>query len=523
MSKSTISEVADQSSSTELDELTAAFAAGRWWAIMEVSDPIPDNFEYDYSFSGQLGGKVEAGETPCPSSLVFNDESEKAHSQHSGFSDATLKTTREWRQKTTLKWRQRSKQGAPFYARSTQETPEPARSTRCMPVRSQQKSFSDATMAMDQRRKWRQKKPKTASSKEAPEPIEFLQRGQLMPEYMPPPTSIHSPKRAPVAASHGVPMQDNISKRQKLTFPEPEIVPVCRAQGALVPDRIPVKRHFKTPEMQRQHLQNALVRVSSANRRIPMEQREKLREQWRQRRKQNCPKGAKTPQKRPASPRYPERAPTSRWSKRVCLRNTEAFDNGPPQKLCVELRRYNHQDPQKSPSPPNRRNRDRLQHRSQPTRKRDMDTAGLHRAPPKNRCVELRRYNHQDPQKSPSPPNRRNRDRLQPRSQPTRKRDMDTAGLHRAPPKKRCVELRRYNHQDPQKSPSPPNRRNQDRLQPRSQPTRKRDMDDSAGEEMSQPQKKPRMAIKFNNQRSGPGIFDQIEHLCCLFAKFCVI
>ncbi|XP_039532209.1 uncharacterized protein LOC120482199 [Pimephales promelas] len=104
-----------QSSSTELsEELTSALAAGRWWAIMEVSDPIPDDYEYDFSVSEEWGDTKEAGATSSSSSLVL---SEKAHFLHSGISDETLKTIPEWRQKRT--------QGAHFSSRSRHEAPVP--------------------------------------------------------------------------------------------------------------------------------------------------------------------------------------------------------------------------------------------------------------------------------------------------------------------------------------------------------------------------------------------------------------
>ncbi|KAL0154650.1 hypothetical protein M9458_048913, partial [Cirrhinus mrigala] len=82
-----------QSSSPELsDELTTALAAGRWWAIMEVSSPLSEEPEYGDLTSLQWWGTMEAGETSCPTSLVFSDESEKAESLHSDFLDETLKT-----------------------------------------------------------------------------------------------------------------------------------------------------------------------------------------------------------------------------------------------------------------------------------------------------------------------------------------------------------------------------------------------------------------------------------------------
>ncbi|XP_077083325.1 uncharacterized protein LOC143736508 [Siphateles boraxobius] len=532
----TIFESAEQSSSTEFsDELTTALAAGRWWAIMEVSDPISEDAEYGDLIPGQWGGTVEAKETSMPTSLVFSDASEAAHSQHSGFSDAKLKITPQWRQKMMqgATFLSRSTQGAPVPTRSTQGAPVPTRSTQgapvptrstqgapvpprstqgapvptrfekgdltsshvfsnaskttrqwrkqrpgkyeegelkttkqwrqqtpkapvpdrsrqgeCMLVRSQQSSpsskkedltsslvfsdaskkaqhssFSDATMATDQRRNWRQKKPQiasvpAASLKEAPVPIGSQQRGKLrIPEHLTKhlikasfemPMPIQSLQRAPVAASkelthssHGAPMQDKIGARPKLQIPEPEIAPVCCSKGALIIDKISERRDPKNPELLR-HLQNGPVLVSSANLRIPRQQREKLREEWGQKQRQkNIQKGVSVPAKTPhttlappCSPQQPPRSPqgaaVSRWSRRVCLWSTEASDNAglsqaPPQKLCVELKCYNHPAPQITTSQPNWRTQNRLQPRSQPTRKRALDSAGLDRSPPQKK------------------------------------------------------------------------------------------------------------------------------------------
>ncbi|XP_077100154.1 uncharacterized protein LOC143751450 [Siphateles boraxobius] len=241
-------------------------------------------------------------------------------------------------------------------------------------------------------------------------------------------------QQMPQAFLQGPPMPDNISKRQTRKIPEPELVPVCCAQGALDIDKISERRDPKNPELLRD-LQNAPMIVSSANLRIPRQQREKLREWWgQQQRQKNIQKGvslpAKTPQRTlapPCSPQQPPRspqgAPMSRWSKKVCLWSTEASDN-----------------------------------------------AGLSQAPPQKLCVELRRYNHPAPQITTSQPSRRTQNILQPRSQPTRKRALDSAGVDRSPP-----------------------------------------------------QKKQRMAIKVNNQQSDPGTLDQIDYLCSIFAKCCVI
>ncbi|ROK15863.1 hypothetical protein DPX16_10167 [Anabarilius grahami] len=168
MSMSTMSTIfsenAEQSSSTEFsDELTTALAAGRWWAIMEVSHPISEEPEYGDLISGQWGETVEAGEASCPTSLVFSDASQKSQRrfQHSGFSDATLKTTKQWRQKTT--------QGAPVPSRSKQGAPVSASSEKGdltsslvfsdSSEKAPNSDLSDATLkTMEQQRKQRKKK-----------------------------------------------------------------------------------------------------------------------------------------------------------------------------------------------------------------------------------------------------------------------------------------------------------------------------------------------------------------------------
>ncbi|ROL52503.1 hypothetical protein DPX16_6187 [Anabarilius grahami] len=101
------------------DELTLALAAGKWWAMVEISSPISEEPEYGGHISGQWGDLVEAQDTSCPTSLVFSDASEKAQrrSQHSGFLDATPKTTKQSRQKIA--------QGGPVPARSKQGAPVP--------------------------------------------------------------------------------------------------------------------------------------------------------------------------------------------------------------------------------------------------------------------------------------------------------------------------------------------------------------------------------------------------------------
>ncbi|XP_039532213.1 uncharacterized protein LOC120482203 [Pimephales promelas] len=248
-----------QSSSTELsEELTSALAAGRWWAIMEVSDPIP---EYDFSVSEEWGQTKEAGATSSSSSLVL---SEKAHFLHSGISDETLKTIPEWRQKRT--------QGAHFSSRSRHEAPVPI--LACA-VRSSEG-------------------PAARSPKEAPVPRGSQQRGKLrIPQHLTKhlikasietPIPIQSPQRVPVSASkvltyssHGAPMQ--------------KIEPLTCAQAALVIKKISERRNATNPELRRQNSQNAPEAESSVKLRIP-KQREKVRD-WseRQQRQNNIRKG----------------------------------------------------------------------------------------------------------------------------------------------------------------------------------------------------------------------------------------
>ncbi|XP_039513106.1 uncharacterized protein LOC120468635 [Pimephales promelas] len=256
------------------EELTTALAAGRWWAIMEVSDPIPDDYQFDFSISEEWGETEEAGATSRPSSLVFSDASEKAHFQHSGFSDAKLKTTPEWRRKRT--------QGEPFSSRS----PVPDRSAR---------SSEGAPVPA-----W--------FPKEAPVPRGSQQRGKLriplhltkhlIKASLETPMPIQSPQREPVSASkvfthssHGASMQDKIGARPKVKIPEPEIAPLSCSQADLVVKKISERRDAEIPELRMQNTHNAPEPESSAKLRIP-KQREKLRDWWEhQQRQKNIQKG----------------------------------------------------------------------------------------------------------------------------------------------------------------------------------------------------------------------------------------
>ncbi|XDV41970.1 hypothetical protein PO909_010739 [Leuciscus waleckii] len=194
----TISESAEQSSSTEFsDELTTALAARRWWAIMEVSDPISEYPEYEDLISDQWWETVEEGETSCPTSLVFSDASEKAHSQHSGFSDGKyeegdLKTTKQWRQQNSPSAKKEDLTSSLVFGdtleKAQHSAPVPAASPKGAPV-------------------------PAASPKGAPVPA-------ASPKGAPVPAA--SPKGAPVPAAspRGVPVPIGSQKRGKLRIPE---------------------------------------------------------------------------------------------------------------------------------------------------------------------------------------------------------------------------------------------------------------------------------------------------------------
>jgi len=302
-----------QSSSTELsEELTSALAAGRWWAIMEVSDPIPDDYEYDFSVSEEWGQTKEAGATSSSSSLVL---SEKAHFLHSGISDETLKTIPEWRQKRTqgAHFSSRSRHEAPVPVRSSpvpvrsspvpvrsspepvRSSPEPVRSSPVpvrsspVPVRSSPEPVRSSPVPSRS-----SEGPPARSPKEAPVPRGSQQRGKLrIPQHLTKhlikasietPIPIQSPQRVPVSASkvltyssHGAPMQ--------------KIEPLTCAQAALVIKKISERRNATNPELRRQNSQNAPEAESSVKLRIP-KQREKVRD-WseRQQRQNNIRKG----------------------------------------------------------------------------------------------------------------------------------------------------------------------------------------------------------------------------------------
>ncbi|RXN12653.1 neurofilament heavy polypeptide-like protein [Labeo rohita] len=126
--------------------------------MMEVSCPLSEEPEYVDLTSVQWRGSVEAGETLCPTSLVFGDESEKAESQDSGFPDETLKTKEPWRQKKTQGAHVPIPRGGTMIPHLWSSMMHPKSLSR------RTQSFLDAIMkTMEHQRKWRQKKPQGAS------------------------------------------------------------------------------------------------------------------------------------------------------------------------------------------------------------------------------------------------------------------------------------------------------------------------------------------------------------------------
>ncbi|RXN11930.1 neurofilament heavy polypeptide-like protein [Labeo rohita] len=144
----------EQSSSPELsDELTTALATGK-----------P---EYGDLTSGEWWGKMEAGVTSCPTSLVSSDESVKTESPYSGFPDEARKTKEQWRQKSQVAHvPPRSQQGAPVPAHTNKRdhTASLGFNDALDKAGSSHPGLSDATLkTTEQWRKWRQKPQGTPS------------------------------------------------------------------------------------------------------------------------------------------------------------------------------------------------------------------------------------------------------------------------------------------------------------------------------------------------------------------------
>ncbi|XDV50534.1 hypothetical protein PO909_019580 [Leuciscus waleckii] len=323
---------------------------------MEVSDPISEYPDYEDLISDQWWETVEEGETSCPTSLVFSDASEKAHSQHSGFSDrkyeeGKLKTTKQWRQRNSPSAKkedltsslvfgdtlEKAQHSAPVPVVSPKRAPVPAASPKRAPVPAASPKGAPVPAACPKGAPVPAASPKrapvpAASPKRAPVPA-ASPKGAPVPAACPKgaPVPAASPKGAPVPAAcpKGAPVPIGSQKRGKLRIPEylthhlknaaletptpiqllqraPVVsskVLTCSSHGAPMPDKISKRRNPKNPELLRQHLQNAPVLVSSANLRIPKQQRQK-----------NIQKGvsvpAKIPQRTLAPPCSPQQPPS---------------------------------------------------------------------------------------------------------------------------------------------------------------------------------------------------------------------
>ncbi|XP_016329500.1 neurofilament heavy polypeptide-like [Sinocyclocheilus anshuiensis] len=300
-------ESAVQSSSSELsDELTTALAAGWWWAIMEVSSPISEEPEYGDLTSVQWWGTIKAGENPCPPSLVFSDESEKAESPHSGFSDATLNTKELWRQKNTQNapMPPRSQKGAPVpvYAEKRDHTSSLVFNNASEKAESLHSDFSDATLkTTEQQRKWRQKKPQgppvLAGSEKAECGNSLKTTKQERQEWR-----RKKPQGAPVPAGspQGHPVPTGFQQRGKLRIPEhlrQHLLRAANELGALVPDRSPQGAPVPKKSLQREPVPASKVQ----NLKIPEPLKQELQQQKPQ---ASSEKGAPIPNKTPERHRF---------------------------------------------------------------------------------------------------------------------------------------------------------------------------------------------------------------------------
>ncbi|XP_067283602.1 cyclin-dependent kinase 12-like [Pseudorasbora parva] len=260
------------------DELTAALAAGRWWAIMEVSDPLP---EYPEENGDLLSGKC-SGTQRAPVPVRATQGGSVATRYIQGASKPARST-----QRGSMPARSpqggyvatRSTQGASVATRSTQGASAPASSEKegltsspAFTGASEKVQYSGFSTA-DQRRKWTSKKPQgapvPAGSRQEPQlPLRSQQRGKLgIPECLIKhlkEASLGSTKPAkplqwaPVAFSsspYRAPISEQIVERR----PKPKIpeelrselkeapVPTRSNQGAPVPARSTQEAPFKTP------------------------------------------------------------------------------------------------------------------------------------------------------------------------------------------------------------------------------------------------------------------------------------
>ncbi|XP_042602761.1 neurofilament heavy polypeptide-like [Cyprinus carpio] len=306
-------ESAVQSSSSELlDELTTALAAGRWWAIMEVSSPLSEEPEYgdltslrslyssfsDATLSAPIPPRSQKG-APVPayaekrdhtSSLVFSNALEKAESLHSGFSDAKLKTTEQQR-----KWRQKKPQGPPLLAgsekaecgnllKTTKQVRQEWRQKKPQgpPVLagSEKAECGNSLKTTKQvRQEWRQKKPQgpplLAGSEKAECGNSLKTTKQVRQEWRQ-----KKPQGAPVpgGSPQGHPVPTVSQQRGKLRIPEhlrQHLLQAANELGAPVPARSPQGAPVPSKSLQREP-----VPVSKVQKlKIPEPLRQKLQQQ----------------------------------------------------------------------------------------------------------------------------------------------------------------------------------------------------------------------------------------------------
>ncbi|XDV40289.1 hypothetical protein PO909_009406 [Leuciscus waleckii] len=330
-------ESAEQSLCPELsDELTMALAAGEWWGTVEAGEtPCPT------SLKSMKQNKAEGAPVPTrsqqestvhasskklnlTSSLAFKDASEKALN-----SDTTLKSTEQQR-----KWRQKKPQEATVAVESPQKAPVPTGSPQgatvpqslrrppvpapkvlaCsshrapMPEKVPDRRKLNISELLSRQERLQQQKPQ-APSLQGKLPDNILKRPKI-----PEPLRRELLQQRPQASSpRGAPIPDKTSKKEKLEVPEllrRELLqqkPQASLQGTL-PDNISKRQKLKIPEPLRRELlqqrpqasslQGAPVPDKTANRK-KLEVPEPLKLEMLQQKSVCCAQGSPVPDKVP--------------------------------------------------------------------------------------------------------------------------------------------------------------------------------------------------------------------------------
>ncbi|XP_048042590.1 uncharacterized protein LOC125266180 [Megalobrama amblycephala] len=479
------------------DELTMALAAGKWWAMVEIAFPISEEPEY----GGMWGDLVEAQDTSCPTSLVFSDASEKAQrrSKHSGFSDATRKTRKRSRQKIA--------QGGPVPARSKQGASVPDGSPHGTPVAAPkappQKLYveTDNLNEKTKQQNFNLESHNHQVSRRRPEIRSSLRRGSQL-----------SRKKS----------SDNAGVDPKCVLVHsgtPQVAPVPDGSPHGTPVAAPKVLYVETNNLNEKTQQqnfNLESHNHQASRRRP-EIRSSLRRGSQLSRKKTSDNAGVDPKGVPVHSGTPQGAPVPDGSPHgtpvAAPKDNVGLCQAPPQKLYVEtdnlnektqqqnfnLESHNHQASRRRPEI-----RSSLRRGSQLSRKKTLDNAVVD---PKGVPVHSG-----TPQVAPVP-------------------DGSPHGTPVAAPKVLYVEndnlnektqqqnfnLESHNHQASRWTPEI-----RSSLWCGSQLSRKRALD-NAGVDQSPPQKKQRMAIEVKAQQSEQGSLAQMDHLCSMFTKFCII